>query len=176
MNDFFTTIQEIIKTEFYCQQTGEKLILQDIDQKTRKKLGNPVEVKKNGKIVCLQLDKKNIDIFPFFNSVKHLCKISDRILFYSNEKCLYVFIIELKTANTTDSVKQVKATYVLAEYIVHTVRRMLNFKQFEVRYRGIVFSDKGVKGGTKPVNLAYTKVENTSLEFQHLRSGSVIHF
>ena len=169
MDEIFLKLSEIIKTGFICQQNGEKLILQDSTSK-------PVEIKKKGKLICLQLDKGNINIFPFFNQgVKHLCKIADRMLFYSKEDCLFVFIVELKTVNTKDAVKQVKASYILSEYLCKTIRRMLNFKTLEIKYRGLVFSNKTFKGTTDFKNLDYEEVPNTELKYKHLQSGQSIN-
>lgn len=174
MNDFFLKIKEIIKAEYFCTLSGGKLVLQDKDEKGRK-LGKPVNIVSKTEVVCLELDKKNANIFPFLDpKVTDLCKIADRILFYSKNDVLYVFIIELKTESTGGAFKQVKASYILSEYIVNTARRMLNFKEFDIEYLGLIFSGKSYKLTTNPKN-NFKSIENTSLKCQHFQSGQTIN-
>lgn len=174
MNDFFLKIQEIIKSDFYCTSSEGKLVLQDKDE-NNKKIGKPVHINAKTEIICLELDKKNSSIFQFFEpSVTDLCKIADRILFYSKNDTLYVFIIELKTEATGGAFKQIKASYILSEYIVNTVRRMLNFKVYNIEYRGLIFSGKTYKLPTKPKD-NFKEVENTDLKYQHFQSGLTIN-
>ncbi len=173
MTDFFLKIQEIIKADFFCPLVNGKLILQDKDSKG-KKLGKPVNVEAKTDIVCLELDKKNENIFQFFEpTVSDLCKIADRVLFYSKSDILYVFIVELKSGTTGDAFKQIKASYVLSEFVVNTARRMLNFKEVNVQYRGLIFSDKAYKFKTNPKD-NFQQVESTSLKYQCLQSGQTI--
>lgn len=173
MQDFFHKTQEIIHTNYIYCQTGGQLELQDKDDRGRK-IGKPVFIKTRNEIICLELDKKNDNIFKFFNNVTDLCKIADRILFYSKNEILYVFIVELKTEATGGAIKQVKASYVLSEYVVNTVRRMLNFKEINVEYRGLIFSNKSYKLPTSPKD-NYTVVENTNLKYQHFQAGQTIN-
>jgi hypothetical protein len=92
MNDFFLKTKEIIHTNYiHCQRDGQ-LELQDKDDKGRK-VGKPVFIEVRSEIICLELDKRNENIFKFFKSdVTDLCKIADRILFYSKKDILYVFM------------------------------------------------------------------------------------
>ncbi len=174
MTDFFQKIKEIIKADYFCSLNNGKLILQDKDENGRK-LGKPVNIEARTDVVCLELDKKNKSIFQFFElGVTDLCKIADRILFYSKEDKIFVFIIELKTEATGGAIKQVKASYVLSEYIINTVRRMLNFKEYNIEYRGLIFSNKAYKLPTKPKH-NYTELENTKLKYQHFQSGQIIN-
>lgn len=173
-NDFFLKIKEIIKADYFCTGNGGKLTLQDKDHKG-KKLGKPISIESSTEIVCLELDKKNANIFCFFNpTVSDLCKIADRIIFYSKKDTIYVFIIELKTTATKGAYKQVKASYVLSEYIVNTVRRMLNFNEYNIEYRGLIFSNKSYKLPTSPKD-NYTEIENTKLKYQHFQTGQTIN-
>jgi hypothetical protein len=173
MEEFFLKTQEIINANYFHQQNGGQLVLQDKDEKG-KKLGKPVTIAINRDIVCLELDKKNKSIFQFFkNDVTDLCKIADRILFYSKNEILYVFIVELKTETTGGAIKQVKASYVLSEYVVNTVRRMLDFKEINVQYRGLIFSNKSYKLPTSPKD-NFKTIEKTALKYQHLQTGQLI--
>jgi AAA+ superfamily predicted ATPase len=174
MENFFLKTQEIISPNYFHHQNGGQLVLQDKDEHGRK-LGKPVTIDVKSAIVCLELDKKNKSIFQFFkNDVTDLCKIADRILFYSKNGVLYVFIVELKTESTGGAFKQVKASYVLSEYVVNTVRRMLNFNKVNVEYRGLIFSSKTYKLKSSPKD-NFTKIENTNLKYQCLQSGQVIN-
>lgn len=174
MTDFYHKIKEIIKAEYFCTLNGGKLTLQDKDEKG-KNLGKPVHIEARAEIVCLELDKKNKSIFQFFEpSITDLCKIADRILFYSKDDVIYVFIVELKTKSTTRANKQIIASYILSEYIVNTVRRMLNFKEYNIEYRGLIFSSKTYKLPIKPKD-NYKEIENTRLKYQHFQSGQTIN-
>lgn len=173
MVDFFLKTQEIIHANYIHCQKGGQLELQDKDNKG-KKLGKPVFIKVRNEIICLELDKKNDSIFKFFNNVTDLCKIADRILFYAKRDTLYVFIVELKTEATSGAIKQVKASYVLSEYVVNTVRRMLDFKDINVEYRGLIFSNKSYKLPTNPKD-NFKDVKRTQLKYQHFQTGQTIN-
>jgi hypothetical protein len=80
MNDFFLKTQEIINANYLHHQNGGRLVLQDKDENGRK-LGRPVNIDVNREIICLELDKRNQNLFRFFNQVSGVCKIADKILF-----------------------------------------------------------------------------------------------
>lgn len=174
-NDLFIKITEIINKSFLLEQHG-KIILQDKKSKT----GNKIELSKSGKSLCVQWDKEKKDLLPFFsnsqhkngsNSVEGLLKMSDNAIFYTTSDKLFVFIIELKSANKTGAFKQVLAGYEFNKYICQTAQRLLNYGDFNIEFRGIVFSEKvGTKMGIKPENF-YQKHDKTGLLYTHLQSG-----
>jgi hypothetical protein len=169
IDEIFKKITEIIDPKYICKHKNGKLTLQDSTSK-------PVEIKKQGKLICLEIDKHGNKFIQFFNNqVPELCSIADRIIFYSKDNCLYVFVVELKTNCHSGAMKQVNASYELAKYISSTVSRMLNYKFVEVKYRGLIFSGKTLRGTTKAKNLNYEVHPVTQLHFKHLPTGKEIH-
>ncbi len=168
IEEVFKKITDIIKADFKNSYIGGQVILQDSSSK-------PVTINKMGKFLCLQLDKKNTSIFPFFEtSVENLCKVSDRVIVYPQINSLFIFIIELKSSNPTGAIKQVRASFELSKYICGTAKRMLNYPAVDIQYRGLIFSHKTIKGITKPKNLNYSQDTNSELKYRHLASGGSV--
>ena len=162
----FKKISDIIKSEFKNSFIGGNIILQDSTSK-------PVRINKTGNFLCIQLDKRNTNIFPLFeSSIEDLCKVSDRVLVYPQTNTLYIFIVELKSGNPTGAIKQVRASFELSKYICGTAIRMLNNPIVDIKYRGLIFSHKTFKGTTKPKQMKYTNDHNSELQFRHLQSGN----
>lgn len=165
----FNKINEIIRNEFKNSFVGGNVILQDSTSK-------PVKINKKGNFLCLQPDKKIKDWknnFPFFDaSIAELCSVSDHIIIYPKSDFLYVFVIELKTTNPTGAIKQVRANYELGKYICGTAKRMLNNPIIEIKYIGLIFSNKTFKGTTKPKRNPYHQDKNSELKYRHLQSGT----
>ena len=168
IDKIYQKISEIIKIDFKNTFAGGEIILQDSTSKE-------VKLNKTGRFLCLQPDKeieKWKNNFPFFEtSIEYLCKVSDHIIIYPKADVLFVFIVELKTTNTTGAIQQVRASYELAKYICGTAKRMLNYPTVDIQYRGLIFSSKVFKGTTKPKKRTYQQEENTKLKYQHLQSG-----
>lgn len=171
VNTVFNKISDIIRADFKNSFQGGNVILQDSSSK-------PVKINKTGSFLCMQPDKKIKDWknnFPFFEtSIPELCNVSDHLIIYPKINSLFVFIIELKSTNTTGAIKQVRASFELSKYICGTAKRMLNNPDIDIKYRGIIFSNKTFLGTTKPKNLKYIKDLNPELEFKHLQSGRVL--
>jgi len=162
----FQKISDIIKSDFKNTFPGGNVVLQDSTSKQ-------VKINKTGSFLCLQLDKRNANIFPFFEtSIADLCKVSDRLMIYPKTNSLFVFIVELKSTNHTGAIKQVRASFELSKYICGTAKRMLNNPTIEIKYRGLIFSHKTFKGTTKPRNLDYQQDLNSELRYMHLQSGN----
>lgn len=166
-NTIFQKISEIIKTDFINTFSGGNVILQDSTSK-------PVKINKKGSFLCLQPDKKIRDWknnFPFFEtSIVELCKVSDHMIIYPKIDSLYIFIVELKTTNPNGAIKQVRASYELGKYICGTAKRILNNPVVDIKYRGLIFSNKTFKGTTKPKK-TYHQDLNSELKYRHLQSG-----
>lgn len=162
----FQKISDIIKSDFKSTFLGGNVVLQDSGSKQ-------VKINKTGSFLCLQLDKRNTNIFPFFEtSIVGLCKVSDRLMIYPKTNSLFIFIVELKSTNPTGAIKQVRASFELSKYICGTAKRLLNNPTVDIKYRGLIFSHKTFKGTTKPRNLDYQQDLNSELKFKHLQSGN----
>lgn len=168
-NTILQKISEIIKTDFKNSFSGGNIILQDSTSK-------PVKINKTGNFLCLQPDKKIRDWknnFPLFEtSIVGLCSVSDHLIIYPKPNSLFVFIVELKSSNPNGAIKQVRASFELGKYICGTAKRMLNNPTVDIKYRGLIFSNKTFKGTTKPKVSPYHQDNNSELKFRHLQSGN----
>lgn len=168
VNIIFQKISHIIKSDFKNTFAGGKVVLKDSTSR-------PVYINKTGTFLCLQPDKKIKDWknnFPFFETSTGICSVSDHLMFYPKTNSLFVFIVELKSSNTNDAIKQVRASFELSKYICGTAKRMLNNPMVDIKYRGLIFSHKTFKGTTKPKNLDYIQDQNSELKYRHLPSGA----
>lgn len=169
-SNLFLKISEIIKSDFRNSFIGGEIILKDSTSK-------PVKINKTGGFLCIQPDKKIKDWknnFPFFEtSVNYLCSVADHIIFYPKQDTLFVFLIELKSNNPTDAMKQILANYELGKYICGTVFRLLSYPESKIEYRGIIFSNRAFyKGNTKRKNNLYIEHNQSKLKFQHFKTDS----
>lgn len=165
MRDFFQKFTDIIHADYKESFSGGLIKLQDSTSKE-------IKLTKKGNFLCIQLDRKNKSIFPFFEtSVQGLCSVADRVVVYLSDGTLFIFIFEIKSSNPTGAMKQVRATFELTKYIVNTVKRLMNLREIDVQYRGIVFTHKIIKGKTKPKNLDYFEDTLSEMKHKHLQSG-----
>jgi hypothetical protein len=134
-------LEEIIKQEFKVAQVGGTLLLEEPQVK-----GYPLTIlKKKGAILAYNFDVKdsNNAIFPIFEpNVQYLTTIADYIVFYPyKDETLFVFVCNLKSNNTTGASEQAQGGWLLSEYIVKTVERLLNFPDdMPVQYRSLIFT------------------------------------
>ena len=167
VNKLFQRISDIIKSDFKNSFSGGKVVLQDSTSKQ-------VKINKTGQLLCIQPDKKIKgwkNNFPYFTSLHDLCDVADHLIFYPKANTLFVFIVELKSTNTTGAINQVRASFELSKYICGTAKRLLNYPTIDIKYRGLIFSHKIISGTTKPQNLKYNQDKNTELMYRHLQSG-----
>ena len=134
-------LEEIIKQPFKFAQIGGTLQLEEPQVK-----GYPVTtLKKKGAILAYNFDVKdsNNAIFPIFEpNVPYLTTIADYIVFYPyKDQTLFVFVCNLKSSNTTGASEQAQGSWLLSEYVVKTVERLLNFpNDMPVEYRSLIFT------------------------------------
>ena len=123
-------------------------------------------------VYSFDIDKSNEIVLPLFNKYKAgVTSLSDYIIFYPKNGVLYTFICEQKTG-TASAKKQVEAGWLLAEYIVKTARRLLNFKEIQVEYRSLIFSmSKTSQFSTNPAREPYVELGNSRLKNKLLRAG-----
>ncbi len=164
----FEKIGELLNMEFKKSFHGGELLLQE-------STALAVKLSKTGRYLCYSFDT-GLGVFPFFNkSLPSLCSINDYVLFYPNDRGLYVFLIELKTDNTKGALEQLRAGFELACYLCRTAQRLLKYPEgLSIQFRGLVFSGRAPlpKGKTKPKNLGYKSDErNPELKYKYLRSG-----
>lgn len=165
--NLFLKIKNLIKNDFKKSFQGANVVLQDSTSK-------PVKVIKKGTFLCIDPETKvpgYYNNFPYYiNTKAGACSVSDHIILYPKNNILFVFIIELKTNNTTGAINQVRASYELSKYICRTALRLSNYPKIKIKYRGIVFSSKTYPRPTR-VKSPFTKDINNKLKYTYLQSG-----
>ena len=174
MTDILQTIEEIISKQhdFKVNAVGGAYLLEE-----KKESNYPQTlVKQHGKMLIYSFDVENSNdiIFPIFNATyPKLTSISDYIIFYPKNGVLYTFICEQKSSSASAKL-QVEAGWLLADYIVKTVRRMLNFKEIKVEYRALIFSlSKTSQFASNPAKEPYIILSNSHLKNKLLRAGDI---
>jgi hypothetical protein len=176
MTEILQKIDEIIsrKHDFRVQAVGGAYFLEEPKEENYPK----TLIKQKGKILMLKLDVEDSNkiIFPFFNSeMSGLTQICDYIIFYPKEDKLFIFLCEQKTSKA-EATDQVEAGWILAEFIVRMAQRMLNFKQFNVEYRALVFSlSKKSKFSSSTRTDNYVFLEDSQLKKQVLKAGETCY-
>ena len=174
MTDILQTIEEIItkQHDFKINAEGGAYYLEESNEPTYPK----TLIKQKGKMLIYSFDvtNSNDDVFPIFNKYKAgVTSLSDYIIFYPKDDVLYTFICEQKTSTASAKV-QVEAGWLLAEYIVKTAGRMLNFKEFKVEYRALVFSlSKTSQFSTSIREEPYIVLQNSQLKNKLLKAGEI---
>lgn len=120
-------LREVIAKDFHT----------DVADKNTFRLCEPKEnlsvdliVNKTDSIFCFSIDKdrdrnksKGDSVFPFFNpEVKDLCTKNDFILVYQKGSKVQVFLIELKSNNTTGYLRQLRAGKIAFQFIVERIK------------------------------------------------------
>ncbi len=174
MNDILQTIEEIItkQRDFKINAEGGSYYLKETNEPTYPQ----TTIKQKGKMLIYSFDvnNSNDDVFPLFNKNKAgVTSLSDYIIFYPKNDVLYTFICEQKTGTASAKV-QVEASWLLAEYIVKTACRMMNFKEISIEYRALVFSlSKTSQFSTSLRKEPYIILQNSHLKNKLLRAGEV---
>ena len=154
IDNLFTKLDQIFNDKIKLRFSEGNITLEDSGSK-------PIKFIKTGKILSIKTDfqGKSFDKFPYFiKTEENVCTINDFLLFYMQNETLYVFIIEIKSKNTHNSLEQLRAGFELAKYFIFTARRLLKYKSFNIEYRGLIFTEKQIrKGTTKPKRLEYIK-------------------
>ncbi|MEY3881325.1 MAG: hypothetical protein RIQ94_2121 [Pseudomonadota bacterium] len=129
-----------------------------------------IKIKNSDNISCFSFDKKRQPksgdaIFPFFNASEGgLCTKNDYILVCQKGNQVYVFLIELKSKNTGDYLKQLKAGKLFFQFIIDRIKLFnSDFQDLDkdnLHYKGILFRiDRTTpnKGTTKQRKLEFNK-------------------
>ena len=171
MTDILKKIDEIIKRDFKVSAKGNAYRLEENSAQNY-----PVTtIKKHGKMLMYSFDTEdsNEAVFPIFNaSEPRLTLIADYLVFYPKNDTLFVFVCNLKSTQTGNANKQAEASWQLSEYIVKTAQRMLDFNDFKVEYRSILFCLKNTSRFTSnSKSPPYTILENSKLKNIRLKAG-----
>ena len=133
-------IREAIHEDFIVPKTSnwkQVSLKEDNTAKCKSILLNEQKVRS----VIIELDKQGTDIHPLFTTkegIKGLKIKNDYLIFALKKNKLYALLIELKSKNTGDWIKQCKAGEIVAKYILQMVNNWvkedITFKHFSFRY------------------------------------------
>jgi hypothetical protein len=184
MEELLRTIEQILVPEItqnkkkYClkQEETEYQSLKLWEESHQEK-AFITYLKKKRKSLYYKFYNEELDLILFLNKkVENVTKLSDYFIFYPHKDKFYVFVCELKTTNTNGVSKQVQAAEILAKYIVAMAIRQLNFRQFDVEYRALIFSTSNTiefdSNITNPQ--PYQKYDN-DLKYKHLQLGTTFN-
>jgi hypothetical protein len=174
MEAFLIKLEEIIERKFKVDSPGGSCRLEE-----PKALDYPPTILKKtaGNMLVYNFDvlDSNQSVFPVFNaSAASVTAICDYIVFYPKQDKLFVFLCNLKSKQTSAK-SQAEAGWLFADYIVQTVRRLLNFMPIRVEYRSLVFSsDAKVPKFMSNVrkDKKYVLLGNSNLPNKLLKAGS----
>ncbi|MBK8816383.1 MAG: hypothetical protein IPN42_13175 [Methylococcaceae bacterium] len=147
MKSFPHLLNCVIPDEFHFHLVkGDKNTLRLIEEK--EKLSVDIKIKSSDNISCFSFDKnkqtKSDAIFPFFNpSVKGLCTKNDYILVHQKGNKIYVFLIELKSKNKGEYLKQLMAGKHFFQFIIDRIKLCnSDFQDIDkdnLLYKGVLF-------------------------------------
>lgn len=107
-----------------------------------------IKLKHSVPCFCFSIDKarksgEGDPIFPFFNpTISGISSKNDAIVICQKKQKLYVLLIELKSKNPGDYLKQLKAAQIFVQFIFARIELYNLCKQNlkELEFRGILFS------------------------------------
>jgi len=107
-----------------------------------------IRMKQSVPSFCLTIDKsrkkgESDPVFPFFNpEQKGICSKNDAILICQKGQKHYVFLIELKSKNPGDYLKQLKAAQLFIHFILERIKlyELCKYSLKDMEFRGILFS------------------------------------
>ena len=125
----------------------------------KESLSVDIKIKDFNNTSCFSFDKdktsKNDVLFPFFNpTIKGLCTKNDFILVHQKGDQVYIFLIELKSKNIGDYLKQLRAGMLFFKFIIDRIKLcssdFQDLNNDNLHYKGILFRldritpDKGI--------------------------------
>lgn len=148
--EFIQLFDEIIERKYKNSRTSGDIVL---IERGRSK----ATILKNGICLVFQFDVQNEEannLFPFFNREKEgLCKMNDYlILTHDDKNNINILLVELKSGRLGEGLEQLRAGHIFLEFVLRTIIRIgknLNISLNDIKIRGVIFSDKTHKVGTK---------------------------
>lgn len=138
-------LNQVISEDFHFPLV-EKNTLRLIEEKQKSSV--VIKIKDSDNISCFSFDKdkksKSDALFPFFNpTIKGLCTKNDFILVHQKGNEVYVFLIELKSKNSGDYLKQLRAGKLFFQFVVDKIKLcnsdFQGLDKNNLHYKGILF-------------------------------------
>jgi hypothetical protein len=109
-------LHEVIHVDFHIPiQTN--MVIEELQSCECKQ----VIIRNTGRAFAFTLDKPGKEPFPFFGDVEGINLKNDAILFCVRDQKLIVFIMELKSRNPDDGIKQLRAGKHFVDYVLNMV-------------------------------------------------------
>ncbi len=150
MNEkLFIFLDDIIDNRYKIKNSGGYIEIKENNNANCKS----VKIYTTKKTFALSFDNR-MDVFNCFNDIKGIKKKNDGIIFFYKKKYLIVLLIELKSNNPGDYLKQLKAGKNFVEYILRQVNLFynINLDYNKIEYRAILFKTIPRKGTTRKKN------------------------
>jgi len=169
-------LNQVISEDFHFLLV-EKNTLRLFEEK--EKLSVDIKVKDSDNVSCFSFDKdkqsKADAVFPFFNpTVNGLCTKNDFILVHQKGNQVYVFLIELKSKNKGDYLKQLRAGKLFFQFVIDRIKLChSDFQDLDkgnLHYKGILFRiDRTTpnKGTTKQRKLEFNQTSDLDVYIQN---------
>ena len=167
MQEFITNLSNTINEDFKIALVSNEIEIKEENSECKKVI---LESKRKN-IFAFSLDinlSNRCKMFPFFNqSTNSINKVNDGIIFYINNNKIFVFLIELKTKQLGDYMKQLQAGKIFAFYLLGILNNSFskNYKIDKENIKCLVFSLRKTsrKQGTKRTNISYETINGLNI-------------
>lgn len=170
-------LREIVAEDFHTKTVDNKTLRLT---EPKEKLSVDIKIEKTDSVFCFSIDKdrdknksKGDSVFPFFNpEVKGLCSKNDFILVYQKGDQIQVFLIELKSTNTSGYLSQLHAGKILFQFIFERVKHckpdFRDVNKDNLQYKGILFRKREIpdKQTSSRKHLEFNETEHLSVTHQ----------
>ncbi len=142
MRNLIEVLNEIVHPRYKLDPSPLLTILETSpDTATRQTRCRQVTILGAGQVCALSLDNRGLEPFPFLQDVSNVKMKNDAIVFCKCDDRLYLLVIELKSGNAKEGVKQLRAGKLFADYLLGLVDMHypgVDTRSLETKY--IIFS------------------------------------
>lgn len=160
MRNLIEVLNEVVHPD-YKLDTSRSLTIRETspDTPTRRTTCKQITIVGAGQVCALSLDNRGLEPFPFLQDVSNVKMKNDAIVFCKCNDKLYMLVIELKSGNAKEGVKQLRAGKLFADYLLGIVE--MNYPGVDTRSvepKYIVFSNDTRKNVQKKADHKSRKV------------------
>jgi len=130
MTDFLGIIQEALNPKWVVTGIDRMKLKEDAENQV-------ITIRSGGiKYFLFELDKKGVEVFPFFSNHKNLKRRADYLLFAQGKNAVFVLVIELKSGGEKKAEYQIRSTLHFSKYLMERIQyvEQVNAK---LEFRGI---------------------------------------
>ncbi|MBE0471664.1 MAG: hypothetical protein IBX55_19410 [Methyloprofundus sp.] len=126
-------LDQVIERCFHLSLAGGKCVLSEANADC-----NRVEIEISSKAFAFSLDGQGHLIKPFNSSEAGINKKNDGVLCFLHKQKFYVFLLELKSGNKGQYLKQLKSGKNFVEYLIQQINLFYPVN-IQPEYRGVLF-------------------------------------